>query len=286
MNNSFYDSIDYVGREGFTQPCVDAIVRLIQSNETIQEVRLLTCDKNHGFLIKIEPEYWIAVRSGFASGYIGQGSVSFGLMLALFDSLDVDVKEYVISKAILDRLNNCSLTIKDMESIESMRRQASRRIYDYMHAVGISNPGNADWYSFFPHAMPLIIIDSRLRKIALEFWTNPSDALMSGYRLLEDIVRERIDSTKGSSKLFSEAFNNNGPLTWDIDDPGELSGRMHLFTGTYMTFRNPRAHRQLNSQPDELLSEFLLLNQLFLLESEAIERDTASTEDCPKESLT
>ncbi len=40
----------------------------------------------------------------------------------------------------------------------------------------------------------------------------------------------------------------------------------NLFTGAYMAFRNPRAHRELAHDLGAALGEFLLLNQLYLLE--------------------
>ena len=52
-------------------------------------------------------------------------------------------------------------------------------------------------------------------------------------------------------------------------DKSEKVGRINLFTGTYMAYRNARAHKE--NPKTELLAEFLLLNQLYLLESEAEE---------------
>jgi hypothetical protein len=57
-------------------------------------------------------------------------------------------------------------------------------------------------------------------------------------------------------------------LTWPVNDDGEKNGRANLFTGTFMAYRNPRAHREHSSE--ELLAEFLLLNQLYRLEFEAV----------------
>jgi hypothetical protein len=53
---------------------------------------------------------------------------------------------------------------------------------------------------------------------------------------------------------------------------GEKSGRAMLFSGTYMAYRNRRAHREIkDSHFAAQLSEFLLVNHLFRLETESVE---------------
>lgn len=59
-----------------------------------------------------------------------------------------------------------------------------------------------------------------------------------------------------------------------MPDIGEIKGRANLFTGTYMAFRNARAHRESTENYAQMFREFLLVNELYLLESEAIERST------------
>jgi hypothetical protein len=46
-----------------------------------------------------------------------------------------------------------------------------------------------------------------------------------------------------------------------------------LFTGAFMAYRNRRAHRELRDDRDGQLREFLLLNQLYVLENESTERN-------------
>jgi hypothetical protein len=87
---------------------------------------------------------------------------------------------------------------------------------------------------------------------------------------LEDIVRARTGLSESNTKLFSRAFGGKAPLlTWPVLDENEHSGRLNLFTGVYMAYRNPRAHQE--KPQSERLAEFLLLNQLFRLEEEAVE---------------
>jgi hypothetical protein len=108
--------------------------------------------------------------------------------------------------------------------------------------------------------------------LAIRFWEGPDDRLMMGYRRLEDIVRKRTAIDEHGVKLFSQAFSGpKAKLGWKDLDESEQAGRVHLFTGTYLAYRNPRAHRELEEYANDQLNEFLLLNHLYLLEKESDE---------------
>jgi hypothetical protein len=65
--------IQYHGEEGRTQPCSNAIIRLLQSGCQIEKVKLLTFGNSHCFLLSVEREGgYIAIKSGFRSGYSGE----------------------------------------------------------------------------------------------------------------------------------------------------------------------------------------------------------------------
>jgi hypothetical protein len=110
--------------------------------------------------------------------------------------------------------------------------------------------------------------------LALDFWNSPDNGLLVAYRRLEDIVRERTAIKHYGAKLFSQAFNpGDGALMWEHIDDGERAGKMQLFIGTYGAHRNRRAHKELQTHSGELLAEFLLLNHLYCLERDAVDRE-------------
>ena len=113
----------------------------------------------------------------------------------------------------------------------------------------------------FPPVIPYGIIDSRIADLALGFWQNPDDRILTAYKRLEDIIRTRTGLKGHGTKLFSKAFSGEtAQLYWkDIDD-GEKTGRANLFTGAFMAHRNPLAHRETKNYPDQQLTESLLLN--------------------------
>jgi hypothetical protein len=123
----------------------------------------------------------------------------------------------------------------------------------------------------FPSVVPFSVVDSRLFDLAISFAENPDEKLLTGYRRLEDIVRERTGLDEHGARLFTKAFLDSGAkLQWKALDVGERTGRANLFIAAYMAHRNPRAHRELRNDLASHLTEFLLLNHLYRLEKESV----------------
>ena len=60
--------IQYHGEEGMTHSCLNAIIRLIQFGDQIEEVKLLTFETRHCFLLSFANQSdYIAIKSGFSS---------------------------------------------------------------------------------------------------------------------------------------------------------------------------------------------------------------------------
>jgi hypothetical protein len=128
--------------------------------------------------------------------------------------------------------------------------------------------------------IPLALVDERLTDLAISFWENPDVNLMTGYRRLEDLIRRRTQLDEHGAKLFSQAFvGAKAKLAWPGLDPSEQVGRANLFVGTFMAFRNPRAHRELSHRECDALQEFLLLNLLYKLERESSHNAESSSAD-------
>lgn len=85
------------------------------------------------------------------------------------------------------------------------------------------------------------------------------------------------------AKLFHTAFMGEGSiLHWAQLTNKEQAARADFFKAAYGGFRNPRAHKELDSAPEDLLSEFLTLNQLFRFERAAMEREPNEKSDNKK----
>ena len=267
--------LQYAGESGITQICKDAVIQLIYAGEKIYKVKILTFEethsKAHALLLTIEYDIQIVIKGGFASGYNGEGPKGYAFVLNLLRQYTDNINEYIVSKSIFERISSSSLTVKDLEYIESIERVRPARWYDsaYLYKEREHNT-----FSEFPLTITMALLDTRLIEIALEFKTNPDDSIISGYRKIESIVRHRTGlDHESSTKLFAKAFQGDDSiLCWDKLDSGESKGGASLFISVFMAYRNNRAHQEPRYNLSGDIREFMLINQLFILESEAVER--------------
>lgn len=266
--------IEYVGVSGSSKDCQDAVLRFIQFGTPITYVRILSSNSRHCLLLTREGGDQVAVKSGFATGYAGEGPRRFSYVLQILDSHGAEIIEHDVPRSLLDKIDHSALTRSDLKRVKKMRHVLPSRWYDYISERDFERARKGTlWREEFPPVIPFALIDSRIMDLALDFWNGPDNGLLVAYRRLEDIVRERTAIKHYGAKLFSQAFNpGDGALTWEHVDDGERAGRMQLFVGTYGAHRNRRAHKELQTHSGELLAEFLLLNHLYCLERDAVER--------------
>jgi uncharacterized protein (TIGR02391 family) len=221
-------------------------------------------------LLAIDDLDLVAVKSGFSSGYSGEGPRTLSYVLEVLRALQVEIDEYDVTEDVLHRIDASALTQEDLQWIKESQPVRPPRWYSYvwdrhedMHKAG-------QLWKEFPNTVPLSIIDTYIVDLAISFWSAPDERLLTGYRRLEDNVRERTGIPEHGAKLFSQAFlGPNAKLHWADASGAERDGRANLFAGAFMAFRNPRAHREREDDPADQLADFLLLNQLFRLEREA-----------------
>lgn len=265
--------IQYIGIQGVSCACKRAIQRLVLAGERIEHATLLTAGQSHAFLLGIEPHELIAVKSGFSSGYAGEGPRTLSEVLGLLETFGAQLEEVEVSEALMLRLDQSALTQRDLDGIERASPVRPMRWHQYILPSSGHEPINTVQIASLPAVMPWSLIDERLVKIALGFEANPDHALLLGFRQLEDIVRSRLGQEVAEGRVMAAAFaGDRSKLTWDKLSGGEHSARGQLFTGAYGAFRNPRAHRLIANDTGLALQEFLLLNLLYTLESSAVER--------------
>ena len=265
--------IEYTGQSGISQECINAVRRLIQYGDRIGQARIISCSARHCLLLTVNADDLIAVKSGFSSGYAGEGPHTFSRVLQLLDAYGAEIEEYDVNDDVLERLDLSALTTRDLENLAKARPIRPSRWRIYMLEGGRGRKESPGLWHGFPLTIPFALMDARIADLAIGFFERPSENLLSGFRRLEDIVRTRIGSPEHGVKLFSQAFiGDKSILRWEGLTGSEQLGRGSLFTAAYMAFRNPRAHRELKDCDDILLGEFLILNQLYGLERECKRR--------------
>jgi len=83
--------IEYVGIAGISKDCQDAVLRFIQFGNRITEVRILSAKSRHCLLLTRDGGDHVAVKSGFATGYDGEGPRRFSYVLQILDSHGADL---------------------------------------------------------------------------------------------------------------------------------------------------------------------------------------------------
>lgn len=269
-NENFYH-IEYLGEKGITQRCLVSLSNLIQTNPNLTYALLLTNNQNHALIIKDIFESYFVIRSGFASGYTGEGAKGLAAALSLLEKHQIETEEILVGSKIINKLNHSSLSDVDIDSLFSQEIIRPIRLHNYIYPFRTEVSEVYNPKRFYPLELPYSIIDDRIFDLALLFKSDPDSALIKAYKRLEDIIRTRTGLNEHSTKLFAQVFQGeNALLTWKVPDSAEIKGRVNLFTGTYMAFRNARAHREKDENVIHQYREFLLINELYLLEQEAI----------------
>lgn len=266
------------GKDGITQSCLDAIVRLLSFGEKFEKAVLLSCVDSteqhgtHAFLLFDCLEDIFCIRSGFTSGYSGEGPVGLSLALSLLLKHGVEIDEVRVNRTIIRKLNSGKLNHESIEEIVSSRPVRPAQYFDYIQS---RHDGSTELIKhLYPTKLPLRLIEGRIMDLALNFDLDPDLSLIQGYRRLEDLIRKRtgiIDAT--GSQLFSKVFSGaNSILHWENTDSTESVGKANLFTAVYMGYRNKRVHKEINSSVETAIREFLMLNELYILEATAVTR--------------
>ncbi|WP_153019287.1 DUF3197 domain-containing protein [Lysobacter capsici] len=226
--------VQYHGEASITQSCLNAIVRLIQSEQPIAEARLLTSENLHAFLLRLHDDEKIVIKAGFSSGYGGEGPAGLATALQLMRRHGVEIEEVVVPVAMLERVDANALTETDMAYIAEAEPLRPLRFYDYIFDAHRNGRATEDSLSLnYSCVVPLRIVDPRIVDLALKLDQDADAALMTGYRRLERIVADRCGLTGATSqKIFSVAFQGGSPvLSWAGLESGEATGRAQLFYG-------------------------------------------------------
>jgi hypothetical protein len=263
--------LQYAGIAGVSESCLNAVRRFIQFGDRVREAIILTAGSEHAFLLDLAIEEQIAIRAGFSSGYDGTGPHAFADALELLEAHGAEIRECEVEESLIRRIDDAALTVVDLEAILGSPEIRPTRWYGYIYAVHNDRRDRAVVWGQFPAVMPWQVIDPRITDLAKAFFENADNAILTGFRRLEDLVRTRTGSDEHGGKLFSQAFlGESSKLHWPKIASSEQTGRGQIFTGTFSAFRNPRAHQEVHG--GDSLAEFLALNLMYRLESSAVDR--------------
>lgn len=262
--------VDYVNGERTSRGALQALMNALQLQPAVTKVWLLTTDYDHALIVVYQDDKYIAIQGGLSSGRPSEGTKTLSKALAFIDSLGLSIHEILVPFGLMNRLIRGGLTQKDISTLDAGGVGHGHWPNYILPEDWESSTTRQLWDTAEP-MIPMAIIDPRLRDIAIRFWKSPDSALMDGYRRLECCIRGRIDCNSRGIDIFGKAFGGKQPqLAWQEELGSGDSARQLLFRGVFQAYRNARAHNELQTSPNESLTEFLLLNHLFLLEAAAV----------------
>tara|TARA_R110001592_G_scaffold254129_3_gene517498 strand:+ start:43930 stop:44823 length:894 start_codon:yes stop_codon:yes gene_type:complete len=272
--------IEYHGSSGTTMHCLQAITRLIHFGDVIEDAWLLTARSNefgeHCFLLNMACGDPVAIKSGFSSGYGGEGPRGLSTAIEIFKMHEIDLQEYEVDRAIIERIDCSCLTTADLENIRCSKKVHATKTVDYLwewNSKDSFGPNRRE--QLYPATVNFGLLDERIFDLGLSLFENPDNAISTAFRRLEDTLRERtgLNTENSGQRLVTRVFEGkDSALHWDDENPGEHGGKAGLFKAVFLAFRNPRAHRELRKTDREALREFMLINELFCLEAISIDR--------------
>jgi len=202
--------IQFAGEAGITQSCVNAVLRYLQFNDSLSKALIITNKNSHALVLYKEDHEIIAIKFGFSSGYPGEGSKGFAYILSLLDEYDIEIDEYEVKNNVIDNINRSRLKMTELEKIENSKPvRPSRWRGDYVYKDRYSKKENL--LSKFPYTIPFSIIDPRIFDLSISFWKAPGDKILTGYKRLEGVIRERCGLNDHGSKLFKKAGSQLKP---------------------------------------------------------------------------
>lgn len=130
--------IEYYGTSGITACCLRALTMAIQAGDKIEKAYLLSdfdtkssCG-THCFLLFTEFSDPIAIKSGFASGYGGEGPRGLSSALQILIRHNIDIEEYAVDKSLIERVDRSCLTQADLNMLEKQCPVQPTRYYDFI----------------------------------------------------------------------------------------------------------------------------------------------------------
>lgn len=92
-------------------------------------------------------------------------------MLELLQEHVTEIRECVVSEAMMERIDNSALTRPDLDQVLSAGEVRPSRLYDYIHDVyEMRMDERANPWRRFPAAMHWRIIDARILDLAKAFF--------------------------------------------------------------------------------------------------------------------
>lgn len=257
---------EYAGSPQTTQSCIDAFIQYLNSNDSITVMSILSCNHCHALMLTFGESNRLAfIRSGFTSGYPGEGPKGLAKVFRLAQFFNIQIREFNVNEDWLKKVNYGQVTQADVQGLDQYRSKEPTACYDYLDALPFKYDDVKGIFNLFKEIIPYSIIDPAISDLLEKFKLNPGETLSNGYKRLEQHLQEKFKTNSFGTKIFEmflrpEKANNN--IWHDNPSNGICKARYDLFKACFEGFRNERAHNEYVYNEDALF-ELILLNYLF-----------------------
>jgi Protein of unknown function (Hypoth_ymh) len=259
--------IQYLGRSGTTQPCVEAMVTILTSPYRCREITVVFQEKQPGedsYAVCFVVWDWLGceitiVPDGFGT-HNGTGGWGLEVVLSLIQFYQIPLKEKRVEARQFERIANGHPTARDREQLH----QANHCAPSWPLHVG--NFGSRLWAQtgYETAQFPYWLIEPELLGDVKDIERNPGGAVFQAARRLEIILREigAYPANLIGQRLIDQAMGESGPLRPLGATTSERDAWVHLFRGAMGAIRKPEGHRDQQLKLEDAIGQILTVNML------------------------
>ncbi len=259
--------IQYLGRSGTTQPCVEAMVTILTSPYRCREITVVFQEKQPGedsYAVCFVVWDWLSceitiVPDGFGT-HAGTGGWGLAVVLSLIQFYQIPLKEKWVEARQFERIANGHPTARDREQLH----QADHGTPSWPFYVG--DFGSRLWAQagYETTQFPYWLIEPELLGDVKDIERNPGSAVFQAARRLEMLVRALgpYPAELVGQALVNQAMGEGRPFEPQGATASERQAWAHLFRGVMGAIRNPEGHRDQQLKLEDAIGQILTVNML------------------------
>lgn len=275
------DEVQYMGTPYDLTPCLLAIDTIVNSERLPERTSLVTWAKDrpkhlesHLFLFWGWKEAPLTVvRSGFTSGYSGEGPRAFSMALCMIWDKGVPMDQLYVPEDLFDAINKQHATEEMLDGLRVQGEPMEPWTGHYVREQDKQMVGERTFWPRWHTPRPVFdFLDAELAERCHSLYPdNVGSAVREAYILVEERLRALIgrssagEETLSGQNLLNEALHPERGILTDRSLPrSERDGLFLMFKGAHMYVRNPRAHRFVDEKDPQRAIEFIYLADLLL----------------------
>ena len=273
------DDVQYMGVSGKPPACLWAVDAIVNSRKPPRKASVVTWMRDrHNMqgrhLILFWDWNWVpltVVHSGFSSGYPGDGLRSFSKALSMIKDRVIPTNDIILGEDEFYAIENRRLTPELIEVL----RAADDRPTSWIDIAPIHWEQMENHTFWAAGHVPRMIFDHVDPEISRQcrslYPQDPNAAVARAFVVVEERLRAIVGKSTGNvpdltgDALITKVLHvDNGVLSDSSLTRSEREGMLLLFKGAYQFVRNPRAHRVVNDDDEQLTIDFMHLADLLL----------------------